>query len=387
MYIFNPENDLALANALPSYTPPASILKLGLDLSMLPLWYAPNNSIVLSQSKVDKSFVDCVNTNFNLNMCAIEINEVSAQYDRDITPWGWSPYLVYKLVNAGIPIDKLPTSDNISLLREYSSRINAVRMLSALKKEDVSYYGDSFFIRDINDLLEHLSSSLGDNALKMPLSGSGRGLIWILDGITDKQTDWARRVIKTQGGVVAEPKLDRVRDFAMEFSINNGTVKFEGYSLFESAASGAYMGNLLMSDDDIEIELSKYISVEMLHNLRASLIDKLAYYFPHYNSVLGVDMMICNTDDGYRLQPCIEINMRMNMGLVSHNFYNNYVNSESKGIYKVEYFKNSGDALRFHQKMLTTNPAIIEGGRIKSGYMSLTPVNEDTKYIAWVLIE
>ena len=260
-------------------------------------------------------------------------------------------------------------------------------MLSALKKEDVSYYGDSFFIRDINDLLEHLSSSLGDNALKMPLSGSGRGLIWILDGITDKQTDWARRVIKTQGGVVAEPKLDRVRDFAMEFSINNGTVKFEGYSLFESAASGAYMGNLLMSDDDIEIELSKYISVEMLHNLRASLIDKLAYYFPHYNSVLGVDMMICNTDDGYRLQPCIEINMRMNMGLVSHNFYNNYVNSESKGIYKVEYFKNSGDALRFHQKMLTTNPAIIEGGRIKSGYMSLTPVNEDTKYIAWVLIE
>lgn len=387
MYIFNPENDLALANALPTYTPPASILKLGLDLSMLPLWYAPDNSVVLSQSKVDKSFVDCINTNFNLSMCAIDINELSTQYDRGITPWGWSPYLVYKLANAGFPIDKLPTSDSISLLREYSSRINAVRMLSELKEEDAFYYGDSFFITDVSDLLEHLSSCQGDKALKMPLSGSGRGLIWILDGITDKQTDWARRVIKTQGGVVAEPKLDRVRDFAMEFSINNGLVKFEGYSLFESAASGAYMGNILMSDDDIEIELSKYISIDMLHKLRASLIEKLANYFPHYNSVLGVDMMICNTDDGYRLQPCIEINMRMNMGLVSHNFYNNYVNSESKGIYKVEYFKHSGDAFRFHQKMLTTNPAIIEEGRIKSGYMPLTPVKNDTKYVAWVLIE
>lgn len=387
MYIFNPENDLALANALPTYTPPASILKLGLDLSMLPLWYAPDNSIVLSQSKVDKSFVDCVNTNFNLSMCAIEISELSTQYNRDITPWGWSPYLVYKLNNVGFAIEKLPASENISLLREYSSRINAVRMLSELKEEESFYYGDSFFIRDINDLLVHLHSCRGDKALKMPLSGSGRGLIWILDGITDKQTDWARRVIKTQGGVVVEPKLDKVRDFAMEFSINSGSVKFEGYSLFESAASGAYMGNILMSDDDIEIELSKYISVEILHKLRATLIDKLAIYFPHYNSVLGVDMMICNADDGYRLQPCIEINMRMNMGLVSHNFYNNYVNSESKGIYKVEYFKNSGDAFRFHQKMLTTNPAIIEEGRIKSGYMSLTPVYEDTKYVAWVLIE
>lgn len=387
MYIFNPENDLALANSLHSYTPPASILKLGADLSMLPLWFAPNASVIVSSLAVDDEFVDEVNRNFNINMSAIRLKDAPLHIDRSITPWGWSPYLVYKLSNVGVSSDKLPCINYLSTLREYSSRKNAVKMLAELKAENSSFCGSSSFITDVDELISHLSSMDGDKALKMPLSGSGRGLIWILDGITDKQTDWARRVIKMQGGVVAEPKLNRVRDFAMEFSIANGIAVFEGYSLFESAASGAYMGNLLMSDIEIEKVLNEYISLDILYSLKASLINKLTNYFPEYNGVLGVDMMICNTKEGYKLQPCIEINMRMNMGLVSHSFFNRYVHPDSKGIYKVEYFKKSGDAFLFHKKMSATNPPIIEEGRIRSGYMSLSPVYEDTNYVAWVSIE
>lgn len=386
MYIFNPENDLALANFSSNYTPPASIIKLGLDLSMLPFWFAPNNSIIISQSDIDNKFVEKIGVEFGIKSSVIGINNIPLNIDCDINPWGWSPYLVNKLISLGFTLNKLPSSEYLEVLRDYSSRKNAVRMLSELKNQYPQFYGESSFITDLDELLVHLLSTEGDKALKMPLSGSGRGLIWILNGITDKQTDWARRVIKTQGGIVAEPKLDKVQDFAMEFSIRNRISKFEGYSLFESAASGAYMGNVLMSDNDIEVELSKYISLEMLHGLRFTLLEKLPNYFPMYNGFLGVDMMVCNTDDGYKLQPCIEINMRMNMGLVSHIFYNRYVHSNSKGVFKVEYFKRLGDAFQFHQDMLTANPPIVEDGRIKSGYMSLTPVNKDTKYVVWVEI-
>jgi len=89
----------------------------------------------------------------------------------------------------------------------------------------------------------------------MPLSGSGKGLMWILGDMTDKQTDWCRRVIRQQGGVVAEPVLRKVLDFAMEFYLDGGACRFAGYSLFHAADSGAYGGNELLSDSRIEEKL------------------------------------------------------------------------------------------------------------------------------------
>ncbi len=66
--------------------------------------------------------------------------------------------------------------------------------------------GNHIFFTNMEELLAYQHSTPGNKVLKMPLSGSGKGLIWILGGkITDKQVDWCRRVIRLQGGVVAEP--------------------------------------------------------------------------------------------------------------------------------------------------------------------------------------
>ncbi len=386
MYIFNPENDMALANFSPNYTPPASSVKLAGDLSLLPLWYAPDGSVVMSHEQIDLDFVESAKSRFNIKTSVVFIDEVLQHTSQGITPWGWSPLLKNNLINMGVPQELTPNSDYLALLREYSSRKNAVRLLSELKVENPQFYGSSYYYTDIDSLLDYLATTDGDKALKMPLSGSGRGLIWILDGITDKQTDWARRVVKNQGGVVAEPKLKRVKDFAMEFSLHDGVASFEGYSLFETADSGAYMGNIIMTDDDIENYLAEYVSTDVLHSLRYMLIEKLSAYFPLYNGVLGVDMMICDTDEGYKLQPCVEINIRMNMGLVAHTFYKRFVNKGSKGYYRVDYFKGMNDALLHHEKMLKDFPLIINNGVIQSGYISLTPVNKNTSYVAWVVI-
>lgn len=387
MYIFNPDNDLALANFTSNYTPPASAQKLGADLSLLPIWYAPDNSVVVSRSAIDAEFVASVRQRFGMSSRAIAFNEIARYHHRQIQPWGWSPLLKSQLKRAGVPDDLLPPQAQLELMREYSDRKNAVALLQELKDGESRFCGSSFHFTDIDPLLHYLSSIGGDKALKMPLSGSGRGLIWIFGEITDKQTDWARRVIKSQGGVVAEPKLERVRDFAMEFSMENGKIIFEGYSLFESAASGAYVGNVLMSDGEIENHLAAYVSTDLLHGLRQSVLGKLVDYFPHYNGVLGVDMMICNTSDGYKIQPCVEINMRMNMGMVAHRFYERFVNNQSKGHYRVDYFKKPGEAFAHHQEKSVDFPLNVENGRIESGYMSLTPVCEGTDYVAWVLVD
>lgn len=40
LYLFNPENDMALASASPYYMAPSNIKKMAADLSALPAWYA-----------------------------------------------------------------------------------------------------------------------------------------------------------------------------------------------------------------------------------------------------------------------------------------------------------------------------------------------------------
>lgn len=386
LYFFNPDNDLALANFRVNYTPPASALKIARDLAMLPLWYAPNGAKIVAEESESKPFLQAVEQLFSIHALLISFSETADFSNEKIIPWGWNPTLRKKLSDVNVPEAILPSLETLKRLREYSGRQYAVKMLRELKAESDIFCGESYFFTTLNDVLLFLASQSGNSVLKMPNSGSGKGLIWILGSITDKQTDWVKRILKTQGGIVAEPVLNKIRDFAMEFHAENGKIYFAGYSLFRSAASGAYLGNELMSDENIEKVLSEYVSIDVLRHLQDTLRQKLTRYFPYYSGYLGVDMMICETSRSYCVQPCVEINMRMNMGMVARIFYDRFVSSKAAGRYAVDFFKKRGEALVHHQKMTTNFPLVIENGKIKSGYFNLTPVTEDTNYAAWVEI-
>ena len=387
IYLFNPDNDHSLASFLSNYTPPKVAVRLASDLEMLPLWYAEANSLIIAEKEESCLYLDKMSRLFNITSKLIPLREVQNFPGHNISPWGWSPMLKSKLLRAGVREDMLPADKTIEQLRNYSNRQHAVKMLAELKQEREAFCGDSHYFTSIEELLIYLDSFLGNKVVKMPLSGSGRGVKWVIDKITDKQIDWCKRSIREQGGLVAEPYLDKVQDFAMEFSINQGIVSFEGYSLFDTASTGAYTGNLLMEDRSVEEQLSKYVSVELLHHLKKSLLRLLPIYFPGYNGYLGVDMMICREGDNYVVQPCVEINMRMNMGIVAHGFYQQYVKQGAKGVYKVEFFKKEGTALQTHQKMQHEFPLVIEDKRIASGYLALNPVTASTGYIAYAVID
>jgi hypothetical protein len=388
MYLFNPDNDLALANFSANYTSPVSAQKIAEDLSVLPFWYVPAGSKIVVEGDENKAFLASMQSLFGIDTTMIPFSEICNFPTEKIVPWGWNPALRKKLLEAKVPEENLPTINSLKQLRDYSGRQYAVKMLRELKKENDFFCGESHYFTSVDDVLRFLASQSGNSVLKMPNSGSGKGLVWILGEITDKQTDWVRRVVKTQNGIVAEPVLNKVRDFAMEFYMDNGNIRFVGYSLFHSAASGAYMGNVLMSDERIEEQLSEYVSLNILHQLCVSLQEKLLRFFSFYNGYLGVDMMICQIPaDGYHIQPCVEINVRMNMGLVAHMFYKRFVAQGASGRYMVDYFKKSGETLAFHQKMQTDFPLIVKNERIKQGYLALTPVNESSNYAAWAIIE
>ena len=389
MHLFNPHNDLALANFNASYTPPVSALKMAEDLALLPLWYAPSNSKIVAEDVENKAFSESIKTLFGIDTTIISFSEIGNFPNEKIAPWGWNPALRKKLLDANVSEKNVPTIDELKRLRDYSGRQYAVQLLRELKRESdfrQTLCGESHYFTTLDDVLQFLASQSGNSVLKMPNSGSGKGLVWILGEITDKQTDWVRRVLKTQNGIVIEPVLKKTCDFAMEFCMENGKAEFVGYSLFRSTTSGAYVGNELICDAAIEKELANYVSVGILFQIRELLQKKLPQFFPLYNGYVGVDMMICETPSGFRVQPCVEINMRMNMGLVAHKFRERFVIQGVSGKFVVDFFKKQNEALAFHQKTQQNFPLVIENGKIKSGYLSLTPVNEHTNYIAYAIL-
>jgi len=385
MHLFNPWHDLALANFAANYTPPASALQMTEELALLPVWYGEGDAVI-AEGKETRSFLDTINEVLPVSAELISFAEIAFHPREKIIPWGWNPALCKKLLSLGASKEQIPTMEELQRLRDYSDRQHAVRLLRELSAQESSFCGESHYFTRVEELLDFLQSTPGNKVLKMPLSGSGKGLIWILENITDKQTDWCRRVIREQGGVVAEPVLQRVVDLAMEFYMDEGITRFAGYSMFRSAKSGAYMGNELLSDSRIEENLSAYVSIELLHRLRETLLGKLSLYFPSYNGYAGVDMMICKTEEGYAVQPCVEINMRMNMGVVARRFQDRFMGVDGQGRFTVDYFRKPEGALSFHQKMQRESPLTVENGKIVSGYLSLTPVTADTRYSAYIVV-
>ena len=66
---------------------------------------------------------------------------------------------------------------------------------------------------------------------------------------------------------------------------------------------------------------------------------------------------------------------------VIHNDY------DVAGARMVEYFKNSGEAFKAHCAMLDAHPLATSNGKITEGYISLSPVTQESKYMAYAILE
>ena len=389
LYLFNPDQDLALASGEVNYMPPASARRMAEELALLPVWFADGPCSVLAPSAYNQSFLEEMLDLFplpaSLRTQAEDFSEV-----RSVVPWGWNPALRKRLLSLGVPDAALPSMEDIGRLRDLSHRLQAVQLLPGLQVDEV-FCGESCYLTALSDCRAFVES-LERCLLKAPLSGSGKGLNWCKGAFTPLIERWCARVIEQQGGVVGEPIYNKVEDFAMEFySDGKGRIIFAGYSLFRTNAGGAYEGNRLLPDAEIERRLSAYVSVAALHRLREELQRRLSVSLEtEYAGYLGVDMMICrfpeNEKTAFRIHPCVEINLRMNMGVMTRFLYDCYVHPDSAGCSGIDYHPSEGEALKEHERMSATYPLEIREGKVCSGYLPLVPVHKRSCYRAWMLV-
>lgn len=387
LYIFNPDHDLALANNDPNYMAPESARKMAAEMVLLPLWYADASDYVLAPSKYNLVFAEEMRKRFPHLPRLITEQELSNQ-SFNIVPWGWNASLKNRLLKLGVSERLLPPKETLDLIRTYSNRKFASALLPKLLV-DTSCCGESHYLTTIEELREFVMQH-PDAVLKMPLSGSGKGLCWCKGNFDKPIANWCINVLKQQGGVVAEPMYKKVRDCSMLFYCDKNSVRFYGYSLFVTSGKGVYTGNIQMPDELIEKELNTYVAQETLRVVRMAIEKELSLTLPSfYNGFLGVDMMVCSASDNnsiYNLHPCVEINLRTTMGVVAHEICDRYLHPASIGTFQIDIVKSGVNVAFNPQEDVEKLPLVYTQEKIKEGSFPLVPVTADSQYVATVVV-
>lgn len=384
LYLFNPDTDMALANGGKNYLPPNSAHRMAVDLAVLPMWYAETGDGVLAASAYNDAFVMRMGKLFDKDVRLVTEPEVQEYNDAIPMSWGWNASVCRYWRQKGIPSSALPSEDELRRLRQMASREQVSVCLEALCHIP-SCYGESVNLYSTKDCQTYVER-YNRTVLKAPWSGSGRGLLWCNGCYNESVAGWCNKVLYRQGCVVAAPVYNKVEDFAMEFqSDGKGHFVFIGYSLFQTNVRGAYMGNFLLSDCNFEEWMKQYVSVDILHQVKVGVQKILAHYFADYRGILGVDMMVCRSER-YFIHPCVEINLRMNMGVVACQLYKRLLFPGSIGHFCIEYHP-SAEALRtLHARDEAESPVVIEKHRLVSGYLPLVPVTPVSHYRAYIKV-
>ena len=89
LYLFNPENDLAIAFGGENYTPPPAAQLIGKELSALPLWYADDSTIYIPD-KLPSDFLHTL-VPFNLKISTVTPRSEERRVGKECRS-RWSPY-------------------------------------------------------------------------------------------------------------------------------------------------------------------------------------------------------------------------------------------------------------------------------------------------------
>lgn len=379
LYIFNPDHDLALASNSEYYDAPKSAKIFETDFALLPLWYGEPESEVFANSLENEWFDETKKLFPQMESRKI----VSAFTKVKISPWGWNKTIRRTCEKNGCSLlPMLQELDDLRILQHRKLSILATKYLSALKNENLHLANPASLLSayEIDEFVEKHPFSI----FKAPWSGSGKGIVRSLGSLSENLKNRVCNVAKSQGSVVAEPLYDVVQDFAMEFYCENGTCSFAGYSWFFTNEHGAYLGNLLATDEIIATKLSQWISLHDLERIKNKMMAFLnENVAAKYSGFLGVDMFAYQQDGNFFVHPCVEINLRMTMGLVARLFYDKYVKNGETGTYMVDFYQNSNDLLADHLQRSQQQLVVVDG-KIQKGYVSLNPIHENTHYRARV---
>lgn len=311
LWLYFPENDLALAAGTACYTAPPAAWALHMAGEALPLWMAgPGDRILCSGLNARWLAETC--SRFNI----IDV-DVYDHRSAGLTasPWGWSEASWRMLADGGYPEAQLPGVDALARLRNLSHRRTAAALAERLQPELPFRIAPAAVEAADISVVEAFLEDNGTVIAKSPWSSSGRGLVRSRNVPREAFLQQTAGIIRRQGSVMLEREYDKVLDFAMLFEADGvGGVSYRGLSLFDTSARGAYTSNVVASQDAIRARIAAIAGEERLAAVQTALGHVLPRVLDGYAGPLGVDMLL--TRDGL-LDATVELNLRYTMGFVA----------------------------------------------------------------------
>ena len=398
VYYFNPTCELAVANSSFSYMPPLLLQEMERDLSILSFAFATENDFVLTENPPSHGFLQQLNeAGFDLpTFChLVDLEALPAASLGNICPWGWSPAAHFKLkilkekCNLEFRINPVTNwQDEYQKLFERSSSLNLLSEI--VNQNPPEWFIDQSLIgkkvtscEEIELLLEKYSSIV----LKAPMSSSGRGIQIIRKTkLSESNKQWISGVIRQQDYLIAEPFLEKLNDLSFQFKVlTNAEIEYLGYSVFETNSNGQYRGTYIHPDmKSILPEENSYELEAMIKTTATVLREALSksIYARFHLGYLGVDALVFKHNNSLKIQPCIEVNSRMNMGILSM-FVGKKLHPDATGKFELFYGK-PGEYLNFVKEKEELNPIEFLDKQFYSGFLSLVEPTEDKKFGAYL---
>lgn len=316
LLLFNPENDVRLGET-PGKTPrklTSNVVALGRDGGLLPMWWADDGDYILVREQRNaqtEQRADELREKFGLKGTLLFLNEHVADGTMG-QPWGWSYDSAAIMSSAGA---KCPDSMQTEQIRQLSHRrtgAEIARRLRQLLPFDIPEPATEC------TTIDHVREFLSEHNVayvKAPWSCSGRG-VWKLPAEIDARTEnILSATLRRQGCLMCERALDGVQDFAMLFYADSGRADYRGLSVFNTSGD-AYSGNIIAGEEELLLKLvgagaDRAELAAIREVLQTVLSQTIA---PRYSGWMGVDMLLQKNG---RIAPCIELNLRMTMGVVA----------------------------------------------------------------------
>lgn len=408
LFHFNATCEMEVGNGLPTYTAPVFLRKFGAELELLPLYLANENDYLLIENHPSEQFLesisvlkpklpklftkepllDALNNNLQLNA---------------LVPWGWSPaehrllepykaFCSQDFKKQGNAVWKAEHKD----LYSRNMALNLLLDFIETTKNKEQFISEDYLPQACTSIaeVEQLMQKWKNLVVKAPWSSSGRGMIVLCkNDFHQTYKKWINGVIKSQGYAMVEPLLNKVCDLSFHFEIKEKQeIKYLGQASFSTTEGGQYIGNNVQAlPNNLPAEAYNFLCAENLIEIQNGLQSALlkSEIYKNYTGVLGIDVLLYSTADRkLKFQPCLEINLRQNMGTVALAI-RNLLPENSQGTWQIKYFsdKEASSSLEFNKQMQEEHPLIVEQGKMSKGYLSLIEPQKTKAFGLYLVVD
>ncbi len=391
IFHFNPTCELAIANGSPYYQAPAILREFEEELAPILLVFASSSDHVLKEKALPNQFMERLGElGLSSGSCLSKAQSLEALKNEPVLlqPWGWSPAELNYLSDYRQPSDIQTRSIQLAN-SDLFQRKHAVQFVNDFLDENPQpFFPEKEQRPQILDSIEAIESYLLQHpqmVLKSPLSSSGRGLQVIRKNkLNDSNKRWIKTILAQQNYLVAEPLFNKKTDLSFQFELKpSGEILFRGISFFQTNNNGQYLGHHINPETDLAYhhfhknELTT-IADHLSRQVRKSCFHRL------YHGFLGIDALIYEEDQHFKIQPCLEINPRLNMGILSQAIEQK-IHPESSGQF-LTYYHPGKNYHAFAEEQARKNPPIVTDQRLRKGFLSLTAPKSDSLFGAYLLL-